>query len=370
MIPQPQQTGPLPTGSGLQARIYPNGELVVYKPRAKARKRLKDFIEDEYTGGWKSLWNVALMQLGVLPPKADSLGLSPLRNFDKTLDSRIGGHQGASTVLNRYGRNGITSYGARRVRNCCYELETRAPKQCIAFATATVPDLPYEMMARLHEKWHVVVDAYRRKLTRRLKNDGLSGDSVTVSEVQEKRYQRTGLPTLHLHTVFIGRYPGKSWVISTEDHDDIWASSLAIALGEGVPEISSACNIQRVKKSAEGYLGKYMTKGCKVVRDICKAGFSGWLPKQWWGASRGLTRAVDDKTRCAPELADWLNYVADIEGVNVWLWHRDVSVEMSDGQTITMARYGRLGIRYNAEIQAYLNDPSEEARWRLFSLFS
>lgn len=229
MIPQPEQTGPLPTGAGLQCTVYPNGELVVYKPRARPRQRLKHFFEEEYTGGWKSLWNVSLMKLGILPPKAVAMGLSPLRNFDKLLHKGLGPNEAVPRSVKRYGRNGITAYGARRVRNCCYELQARAPKQCVAFATATIPDLPFEVMARLHEKWHVVVDAYRRKITRRLKDNGLSGDSVTVSEVQTKRYERTGIPVLHLHTVFVGRRPGQNWVISTKDHDRIWRESLRIA---------------------------------------------------------------------------------------------------------------------------------------------
>lgn len=355
-IPQPNQTGPLAGASGLQAKLWPNGEVVVFKPRAKGRKRLKEFFEEGYTGGYESLYRVALLQLGILPPKADGMGLSPQKNFDKLLNEGSLPHEGEPRTVSRYGRNGITAYGARRVRNCCHELQSRAPKQCVAFATCTVPELPIEMMARLHESWNVVVDAYRRKLRRKLRDDGLSGDSVTVSEIQSKRYQRTGIPVLHLHTVFVGRRPGEKWAISTKDHDEMWRSSLSIVLGEVVSKLDSACNIQAVKKSAEGYLGKYMSKGTSTVRNLCKEGFEGWLPKQWWSATRSLCKAVDNKTRFVPEFAEWLNHIADVEGADVWTWHKDVVVEMSDGQAITMARYGRIKISHVAEIFAFYEE--------------
>lgn len=332
---------------GLNARLYPNGEIVIWKPTQQSRHKLKRFFEDEYTGGWKSMWNVALMKLGILPPQASPLGLSTQKNFDKLGERVVEGEGSDRHVVTRYGANGITSYGARRVRNCCYELQRRAPKKCVCFATVTVPTMPFEMMARLHESWNKVVDAYRRKLRRKLRNNGLSGDSVTVSEIQSKRYKSTGIPILHLHTVFVGRVPGKKWAISTEDHDQIWKETLSIVLGEGVPEVSSACNIQSIKKSAEGYLGKYMTKGTKVVRQLAEEGFIGWLPKQWWAASRSLCKIVDNETRLVPKFAEWLNYVADIERRDVWAWHKCVPVKFLSGDTVIMARIGRLTPPFN-----------------------
>lgn len=352
-IPQPHQTGPLPGASGLQAKLWPNGEVVVFKPRAKGKKKLKTFFEEGYTGGYESLYRVALMHLGILPPKAVPMGSSSQKNFDKLKGGSVPEGAGGPQVVTRYGRNGITAYGARRVRNCCHELQSRAPKNCVAFATVTVPELPFEMMACLHEKWDEVVDTYRRKLRRKLRDDGLCGESVTVSEIQSKRYERTGIPVLHLHSVFVGRRPGKDWAISTKDHDEMWHSTLVIVLGKDIPELSSACNIQRVRKSAEGYLGKYMTKGTKVVRELCEKGFVGWLPKQWWAANRGLCQAVDNKTRFVPDFAEWLNHIADVKGADVWTWHKDVSIEMSDGQVITMARYGRIRLSHVAEILAF-----------------
>lgn len=332
---------------GLNARLYPNGEIVIWKPTQQSRHKLKRFFEEEYTGGWKSLWNVALMKLGVLPPQASPMDLPTQKNFDEASAESLKPLRVKAKPVTRYGTNGITSYGARRVRNCCYELQRRAPEQCVSFATVTVPDFPYEVMARLHERWHKVVDAYRRKLRRKLRDDGLSGDSVSVSEVQSERYQRTGIPVLHLHTVFVGRIPGKKWSISTEYHDQIWKETLEIVLGEDIPELRAACNIQTVKKSAEGYLGKYMSKGVKVVRQLAEEGFVGWLPKQWWAATRRLCSIVDDKTRLVPHFAEWLNYVADIERRDVWAWHKCVPVKFLSGDTVIMARIGRLTPPFN-----------------------
>lgn len=284
------------------------------------------------------------------------LGLSPLRNFDKALSANNDGDSVADKPVIRYGKNGITTLGARRVRNAAFLLERDYGRSRCVFATCTVPSLPIEQMRCLHEGWHKVVDAYRRKLTRLLKENGLSCESVTVVEVQEKRYQRTGIPVLHIHTVFCGKDRSGKWILSPEAHDEMWRTSLAVVVGDAIPEVSSACNLQRVKKSAEGYLGKYMTKGSKLIRALVRDGFEGWLPKQWFACSRSLTRRINDETRDIGEFAEWLNDVAEEEGRDIWLWHRNIRIELPSGDKITIARYGKLSIRQIAEIHAYYSD--------------
>lgn len=297
---------------------------------------------------------------GHFPPEVlaqlTALGSSPHTNSDKLVERALASGQYPPPPKTRYGTKGITSYGARRVRNACYLIQAAVPKMCAVFATCTVPDMPVEEMSRLHDRWDVVVETYRRKLRRALDKKNLSTDSVTVSEIQGKRYERSGLPILHIHTVFGGRDVTGRPAITTEEHDRMWYDALSAALGGPVPESRYACNMQWVKKSAEAYLGKYMSKGSKVVVKMCADGFAGWLPKQWWGISASLGRRIDNETHGVREFAEWLNDVAEMEGSGVWLWHRDVLVELVSGDKITMARYGRLDIRHVAQIQAYYRD--------------
>lgn len=357
ILAQRRAAGPIGGKSGLNAKLYPNGECVVYKPKTFKMAPLAD--EPEYNPWALGPFLMALW--GHFPPavlaQLTALGLSPHRNSDKLIERALASGQYPPPTKKRYGTKGITSYGARRVRNACYLLENSAPKKSTVFATCTVPALPIEEMAALHERWNEVVEVYRRKLRRRLRDQNLRADSVTVSEIQSKRYQDTSIPVLHIHTVFVGRRRDGKPAITTKEHDLMWGDALRHGLRGPIPPLTSACNMQWVNKSAEGYLGKYMTKGSKVVKRLVAEGFEGWLPKQWWSISSTLGRRIDEETRQIDELAEWLNDVAEEEGSNVWLWHRNVSIEMRSGDSITIAKYGRLSIRQNAEIHAYYSPP-------------
>lgn len=352
-ITQSRTYGPIGGHNGLEGRLYPNGEVVLWKPKTiKMDPMVAPYkygtacVMSCYLRGhvsWKAV-EAALLPL---------MGLSPHSNSDELFEEVALPNEAVASSVKRYGRNGITSYGARRVRNACYLIESRLPKVSAVFATCTVPSLPFEEMACLHDRWNVVVETYRRKLRRALDDKGLCSDSVTVSEIQGKRYESTGLPVLHIHTVFGGRLPTGHPAITIEEHDRMWYDALCAALRGPVPDVGSSCNMQWVKKSAESYLGKYMSKGVQVVKKLVADGFQGWLPKQWWSISAALGRRIDDETCGVREFAEWLNDVAEVEGSCVWLWHRDVQIEMFDGSKITMARYGRLDIRHAAQIQEY-----------------
>lgn len=341
----------LPTA--LKAKLYPNGECVVYKPRKFKPEEIRKYQTNESDLETMRIFRMLCENEELRDYAPLLLGLSPHTNFDSLLKNVPSPCATEDTVLKRYGRNGITSYGARRVRNGCHLIERRIPPLHAVFSTCTVPAMPIEDMRRLHQSWHHVVETFRRKLTRELRDNGLSGESVTVSEIQEKRYQRTGVPVLHLHTVFHGRRKDGKPAVTTERHDQMWRDALTAGVSGPVAKLGSACNLQWVNKSAEGYLGKYMSKGTAVVVKLCEAGFEGWLPKQWWSMSRSLGRAIDDETRNVDEFAETLNDWADMEGTKVWIWHRDVEIELFDGTLVRMARYGRLTNRQTAEIQAY-----------------
>ena len=88
------------------------------------------------------------------------------------------------------------------------------------------------------------------------------------------------------------------------------------------------------------------------MRELCEAGFQGWLPKQWWAMNRSLAQRIDNETRKIDDLAEWLNDVADVERRDIWEWFHDVRIEMRSGDKITIARFGKLSKRQTAEIQS------------------
>lgn len=350
--------GVLGGGNGLKVRLYPNGECTVYKPKSfKVAPRVR-MPSEHITAVRMAFLRLCCTDLTLAEKLACALGLSPLPIFDrnsvedaKTADSNISTDTGRA----RKGLTGITSHGARVVRNAAYLLQRKHGRAGLAFATVTVPSLPMEQMRELHERWHKVVELYRLRIRRCIESHGLAGEIVTVSEIQEKRYERTGLPVLHLHSVFRSLTRTGQWIVSIEKHDQIWRDVLSSVLKVEISEVPASCNIQRVKKSASAYLGKYMSKGGKVVRSLVHTELSGWIPKHWWNCSRSLRSAIDQETRFPHALGDWLEYAASSESSGVWDWHKTVEIEMDDGQMIAIARYGRLSVAMNKKIRTSLS---------------
>lgn len=352
-IPSIAQLGPIPGRSCLRSKLYPNGEVAIWKEKTYKPSSIKALDKDADAPAILALWRLCGNPMSWIDDKSAALGSSPLPNSDSPPAEGLGSHEAEPGVVARYGANGITSYGARRVRNGCYVLEKNAPKFSTVFSTCTVPALPVEDMRLLHERWYKVVETFRRKLTRHLRHQGLSGESVSVSEIQSKRYERTGIPVLHLHTVFAGRTKSGKVAVSKEAHDNMWRDALMVGVCGPVVQLRSACNLQWVKKSAESYLGKYMSKGTQIVRELCEGGFEGWLPKQWWSMTRSLGKRIDDQTRRIDGFAEWLSEMADIEGGDIWQWHRDVRLKMASGDEIVIARYGKLSAAMRNRIQQY-----------------
>lgn len=50
-----------------------------------------------------------------------------------------------------------------------------------------------------------------------------------------------------------------------------------------------------VRKDAAGYLGKYMSKGGKILEKVKECMPSVALPSQWWGISGDLRRDIKEE---------------------------------------------------------------------------
>lgn len=355
MLPQAKLRAFNAHQNSLDGVLYPNGECVVYRPRRfNPSSPVRPHRYDS-----AGLFACYMRAYGSLAPAAAAglllLGLSPLPIFDTSPYEDDYASEMTPEARAPKGLKGMTSYGARMVRNAAYLLERDGHRWRCIFATVTVPDLPVDELGLIHEGWHDVVERYRLGLRRTLRSAGLSGDSVTVSEIQEKRHERTGLPVLHLHTLFVGVDAAGKFALTTEAHDQIWLNALRTKVPLLMGEVRSACNLQRVHTSAAGYLGKYMTKGAKAVEAVKASGLESWLPKHWWNATRSLVSKVKAEVRSIGQFADWLYDVAESDGQKVWDWFRDVQIELRSGQSVTMARYGRLSISQTAQIIEFCN---------------
>lgn len=334
--------GPVGSKTDLNAKLYPNGETVVfkakgYKPRPLSQERCTR----------SSDWRISCFRLFVSDPKVWAaagcpLGLAILSIFDKTSKGAPVGEQGLKIARAAKGRKGITAYGRRMVRNCAYLIENGPGRLRCVFATCTVPECPIETMAEIHQNWGKVMELYRLSMSRLLQKKGLSGESVSVTEIQHKRYERSGIPVLHVHSVFIGKTVSGQWAISIEEHDDAWLRALNAVVSDPFRALPFACNLQWVRKSAEGYLGKYMSKGVSEVSRAKVDGFERWLPKHWWNASRSLSSRVKRETRNIDSHAEFLADAAKAGRTDVWKWHREVTIETASGYEYTVATYGQL----------------------------
>lgn len=190
-----------------------------------------------------------------------------------------------------------TTYSKRMVRNCIAKLERDHGKQNLAFATYTLPDLGEAEMKLLIENWGNITHRLMEEIGRDQARVGIRPVQVYVNEIQESRYQESGVVAPHIHVVFQSRKSRyQAYAISKERNTIIWNRVLSNALGREV-QAPSGARIEQVKKSAEGYMSKYMSKGGQLAKRLIEEGNINSLPKQWWGATLTLRQWVKSNIR-------------------------------------------------------------------------
>lgn len=340
--------------SDTTTRIFPNGECVVFRNSIKKTKPFVTSVRNETSSFREDCWRLYLTEPEALKAASLFMGLSLVRNFDSLLQPSRNEVSPTDGPIRRYGRKGITRSGARTVRQAAHLMQEKWGIGRLTFATVTVPNLPIDEMSIVHQCWNEVVERYRLLIRRELEKHDLPTHVLSVSEIQEKRYKKSGVPVLHLHSVWVGREPYGGWGISTEVHDEIWRKAISVAIPTVGVSFKSAANLQQVHSSAGGYLGKYMTKGTAVVRSMVEDGFEGWLPRQWWNASRELTQWVKAETVQSGAFGQFLREAAGGNDKSVWEFSGHVQIDIGDKQAYWLATYGRLNSVVAQEIREYI----------------
>lgn len=194
-----------------------------------------------------------------------------------------------------YGRKGITGYGQKVVRSGCHLLQRKYGRGRLSFLTLTLPELTPAALEAIALGWADLVRQLMQHLRRCLERSGLPPSIVLVTELQPKRLKDGSQGCLHIHAVFVGRHQRQSWIMTPQDIRDVWLRLLSRKVGYQV--YSDSCeNIQRVEKSAENYLSKYMSKGSECIAEY--ADKFGWqsVPRQWWSASSAIKNGVKKYT--------------------------------------------------------------------------
>jgi hypothetical protein len=227
------------------------------------------------------------------------------------------------------------------VRNCIAKLEREHGKHNLAFATYTLPGLAEDELETLTQKSGAIANRLTQEIKRDQERCGIKSEIVWIVEIQAKRLQETGVPVIHFHIVFQSRKNRyQPYVISKERNTEIWNRVISNALGRRI-EMPSAANIQQIKKSAENYMSKYMSKGSKVAVDMVDRKETKLLPKNWWGATLSLRNWVKDHTKLLSDLAkDFIknNYNSFINNLKdspfTWLHAHTIKLMEPHGEEI------------------------------------
>jgi len=211
---------------------------------------------------WSRVWDYG--------PPAAALGLSLAPNSERPA---------------RYGLQGLPSPGRKNVWRALALLEEMRP--LLSFWTISLPSESLTALA-LAGTLPAFQDRVRRELSRLLIKAGLPDLVVGVAELQPKRSRAEGRPCPHWHVVFQGRRNrGAGWALNREQLDGVIGAALASA-GAPVPDLSTAGNVQQVKKSVRAYLSKYMTKGSGDCAQWVGTDQEALIPHQWWFWTRRL----------------------------------------------------------------------------------
>lgn len=234
----------------------------------------------------------------------------------------------------RYGQNGITGNGKRIVKNCALLMEREYGIQRLGFVTCTVPSTDSVRICVIAANWGEVMRQFFQKIRRRMQKLGFPDDLVAVTEIQEKRYRKFREVAPHLHFLYVCRRRShdRNFAISANEMRLWWCESLNNVLKANgcmlldYSQFGASVDCQVVKKSASSYLGKYMSKGGAVVKDIVDDGYGELLPRQWWTATNVLKKKYQksiihlDEAFCsfvfynlgdclADEWFSWVSYV-------------------------------------------------------------
>ena len=299
----------------LNCRVYPNGEFSIWEEKRN-------------------------LEVSPPPEQPDYLGLSLLPNSHRVA---IGMSPPPPERAPR-GQGGITRLGARTVRNAAFLLQERYGLDRLSFLTCTVPLVSETAEYNLGREWAEIVRIFIQKVTRLLAAAGLPKSYVGCTEIQEKRLSEHGGLPLHLHLVFPGRLPFKGWTISKEQFASAWMSAVTCRCPEFEgANWKSATRVESLRRSAENYLGKYMTKGAASLSGLISAdpGIAEFLPSAWWHCSLNLKRAIGKRLAGGNDSAHKI--ISDVRRNDSRVaFSAEVKVTFADGNVIPVAVVGKL----------------------------
>jgi hypothetical protein len=324
--------------------IYPDKTFSVgYIPRA-----VKSSADKEYDRNWENQYD----EYSLIQESYRGCEYKSVRFFRGILNCVLFIEcPKSSQPREKYGRHGITAYGRKVVRCISTIAQNELQKERLGFGTCTLPNYSDEILRALSSSWGEVVRRFFQAYKRSCKRKGCPYDYVSVTEIQEKRYERSKIPVLHIHFLYQCRrnIRNSAFFHCAEEFRGFWQQAVESVIRKlglhPCNEISylASTHIQVVRKSAAGYLGKYLTKGGAATAKVIESGDAELLPSQWWSASMQWKKKFKDSLiKLDAKTAQAFFYgLEEYLHEGVFTWARYVEVEI-DGEYRKMGCHGVL----------------------------
>lgn len=300
-------------------RVWPNGEFCLWSERRS---------------------------LSIEPERASDIGLSKVANSHIPSEPRV--------QRVRKGLNGITKYGQRMIVNSAYLMQQAWGRERLSFLTCTLPGEAWQTVEAA-ERWAEIVRRFMTYLKRELEKHGLPYCVASVTEIQPKRAARDGGCPLHLHMVFKGAHERYKWCIRPSRLQFLWSKVvLAVCPSYRGLSFEASCNVQSVKSSASGYLGKYMSKGSHDIKESIKAngGCVDHLPSHWYNLSAMARELVKKNTAFGPNVGTTLDrWMGWRDGLDSPItYSRSVVLYALDGQELCSFVVGTVATHWKKNV--------------------
>lgn len=337
----------MPFTKTLSGRIYPNGQFGI----GIIRRFKSEYVKPEPEDKIKTWQENAIAVHGVsaclrfVEEGGDFRGELPVVSQASEDLASLDSSLGSNSHSQKRGLNGITGHGKNLVRNAALLLEKRFGAKHLTFLTLTLPEMGGDVWKVIGSDWARIVKVLVQWISRRLQSVGLPPHVVSVTEVQSKRFSRSRSPGYHLHMVFVGRKPHHRWSITPSEIRAAWKRTIKSSVGDIAETVSwqSCENMQAVKYSASGYLGKYMSKGAESVGEVAAIYGADCLPSTWYNCTSLLRLAV--KISCQKltdeECRDVLRIASAENDCGGFLRHICLS---HDGHETVVGWFGRISL--------------------------
>lgn len=279
-----------------RGKLYPSGDLTIYIPHKVCTVK-KDTTPDPLEGIDSYIDSNGKTQVFFEDRSPPPMGLSVATNSHRNSESRA-----------RQGLKGISGSAKRMLRSGTAILGRSIPRRWTTFATVTTPTITEDENAIVNAEWSEMVRQLEQQIKRELVRAGIKPEITYCVEVQEQRYTETGIVALHLHLVFQGKLSDRSpWAITPARIDKFWRSQLERVLDRPV-DVSAANKLHPPKKPLETEIGKYISKGGKLIAKIIADGKEHLIPRSWWGMTTSLKRKVKTAiVNLDTDTATWLS---------------------------------------------------------------